>query len=99
MATAMCKRRVSLTVVSERVPVAEVDERRERLDAVPFGELRVLQFHHVDAVQVALIICRDCAWLSNSISNFSLLRLRYILDLQGCIHVLRDYSYPRQWSQ
>ena len=97
MATAMCERRVSLTVVSERVPVAEVDERRERLDAVPFGELRVLQFHHVDAVQVALIICRDFAWLSNSISNFSLLRA--ILDLKGCIRVLRDYSYPRQWSQ
>ena len=47
------------TVVGEGVPVAEVDEGGERLDAVALGQLWVLQLHHLDAVQVALVVCRD----------------------------------------
>ena len=51
--------RIMPTVVGEGVPVAEVDEGGERLDAVALGQLRVLQLHHMDAVQVALVVCRD----------------------------------------
>ena len=47
------------TVVGEGVPVSEVDEGGERLDAVALGQLRVLQLHHLDAVQVALVVCGD----------------------------------------
>ena len=44
------------TVVGEGVPVAEVDEGGERLDAVALGQLWVLQLHHLDAVHVTLVI-------------------------------------------
>ena len=44
------------TVVSERVSIPEVDQGGEGLDAVALGQLRVLQLHHLDAVQVALVI-------------------------------------------
>ena len=44
------------TFIDERVSIAEVDQRRQRLDAVPLGQLRVLDLDHVDAVEIALVV-------------------------------------------
>ncbi len=44
------------TFIGERVSVPEVDEGGEGLDAVALGQLWVLQLHHLDAVQVAVVI-------------------------------------------
>lgn len=44
------------TVVEQRIAVAEVDQSGESLDAVTFGQLRVLDFHHLNTKQVTLVI-------------------------------------------
>lgn len=54
----MCKKEdeIILTVKDERVAIPEVDEGRESLDAIPLGQLGILDLHHVDAVHVTLVI-------------------------------------------
>ncbi len=45
-----------LTIVKQGISIAEIDESRERFDAVTLSQLWVLNFNHLDAIHVALIV-------------------------------------------
>ena len=44
------------TVVEQWISIAEVNQSREGLDAVALGQLRILNFHHLNTKQVAFIV-------------------------------------------
>ena len=44
------------TIVEKRIPIAEVNHSRKGFDAVTFGQLGILNFDHLDAKKVALVV-------------------------------------------